>query len=180
MKSLRAGPNRSPAILGYDEDARSLFRDEPHLINSLLYLADYHKLVKVERLLMHMKDPAYKEFLSPISLKSFGLKPAYPKQVSGRLEFLPEGGGKTRVVALGDVYTQSACQPLHDHLMKILRSLEADCTFDQNKGIKKLFEYTSQRRRLHCFDLSNCTDRFPMFLQEEVIGTIVDPLYAHH
>jgi hypothetical protein len=35
-RSLRAGPNRSPAIIGYGEDARSLYRDEPHLIELLV------------------------------------------------------------------------------------------------------------------------------------------------
>jgi len=32
----------------------------------------------------------------------------------GRLAFLPEPGGKTRVIAIGDYYSQQVLKPLHD------------------------------------------------------------------
>jgi len=45
-----------------------------------------------------------------------------------KISFIAEGGGKTRVIAIGDFYTQNALKGLHNILMKILRRLETDGT----------------------------------------------------
>jgi hypothetical protein len=135
-------------------------------------------MVKPERLLVHLREPNEEKSFSPIFEKSQKLSACHVPYVAGRLEFLPEGGGKTRVVALGDIFTQSACKPLHDHLMKVLRDLNPDCTFDQEKGVRKLKQKSLRNEKAYCFDLSNCTDRFPMFLQEECIAAITDAEYA--
>lgn len=46
----------------------------------------------------------------------------------GRLAFLPEPGGKTRVIAIGDYFSQQVLKPLHEHLMEILRGMKTDGT----------------------------------------------------
>lgn len=45
-----------------------------------------------------------------------------------KISFIAEGGGKTRVIAIGDFYTQNALKGLHNILMRILRRLETDGT----------------------------------------------------
>jgi hypothetical protein len=47
---------------------------------------------------------------------------------TGKLSFLAEPGGKTRVIAIGDYWSQIALRPLHDTIMKMLKRLETDGT----------------------------------------------------
>jgi hypothetical protein len=49
-----------------------------------------------------------------------------------RLAFLSDKGGKTRVVAIVDILSQSLLKPVHDHLSNILRIIPQDGTFDQD------------------------------------------------
>jgi len=52
----------------------------------------------------------------------------FQKLRSGKLSFLPEAGGKTRVIAIGDYWTQMALRPAHDIIMRVLRGMETDGT----------------------------------------------------
>lgn len=47
---------------------------------------------------------------------------------SGKISLINEGGGKTRVIAIGDYWSQNLLQGLHDFIMKILRKMETDGT----------------------------------------------------
>jgi len=52
-----------------------------------------------------------------------------PKKVRhSKLHFLQDKAGKTRNVAIGDYWSQMALLPLHDSLMKMLKSIKSDCT----------------------------------------------------
>jgi hypothetical protein len=84
------------------------------------------------------------------------------KLTSSRLALIADYAGKTRVVAIGDFYSQAALKPLHDHLFRILRKLEGDCTFDQDAGVRKVIQWHSEGRKTWSFDLKSATDRFPV------------------
>jgi hypothetical protein len=90
----------------------------------------------------------------------------------GRLALLAEGGCKTRTIAIGDCFSQAVLRPIHDKLMHQLKKLPQDCTFDQTKAIKWLSKVTKDRRSVYSFDLTNATDRFPVILQEAVVGAL--------
>lgn len=91
---------------------------------------------------------------------------------TGRLAFLQEGGGKTRVIAIGDYFTQQALQPLFKETMKMLKNIPQDGTYAQSNSISLLKEAMSKRKPIYCFDLSSATDRFPLKLQESVVSAI--------
>lgn len=176
VHSLRAGPNGSPAMMCYAADADMIHETHPHLAKLIYEQAEFHGLDQIEKVLeyySHRPGDGWQD----IYLKRRKLMQPRKRCVS-RLEFLSEGGGKTRVVALGDIYTQSVCQPLHRHLASILRSLSSDCTFDQEKGVRHLKNITKGDKTIFCFDLSNCTDRFPLFLQKGVIAYLSNESYA--
>lgn len=88
-----------------------------------------------------------------------------------RLAFLAEGGCKTRTIAIGDLFSQAILLPLHDKLMKRLRKLDQDATFDQGKAISWLKEKTLLGG-IWSFDLTTATDRFPASLQEIVMKAL--------
>lgn len=99
-----------------------------------------------------------------------------PKQVSnlstGRLAFLPEGGGKTRVIAIGDYLSQQALEPLFKASMSMLRSIPQDATYSQQNGVKLITLAMEAGKPIYCYDLSSATDRFPVKLQGQVLESI--------
>jgi len=90
------------------------------------------------------------------------------------LGFLPEGGGKTRVIAIGDIFTQTELKPLHNWLMSCLRRLSrTDGTFDQRAQVDRIETVSRMGLEMFSFDLSACTDRFPVSFQCEVLSTLI-------
>lgn len=82
-----------------------------------------------------------------------------------RLHFLADKAGKTRVIALGDVLTQTLCIPLEKEIFRRLRLTPTDGTFDQDKQRVRVREAT--RQNIYCFsiDMKSCTDRLPALFQ---------------
>lgn len=89
--------------------------------------------------------------------------------------FIAEGGGKTRSIAIGDILSQSALEPIHDYLFSCLRTLgnKTDGTFDQQKAARRVQEWTKNNEVLFCYDLKSCTDRFPVAFQEVVLRPLL-------
>lgn len=85
--------------------------------------------------------------------------------IHSRLAFLSDKGGKTRVVAIVDILSQSLLKPVHDHLNSILKKFSSDGTFDQDYQRKRVQKWSEQDKFLASIDLSSCTDRFPSLLQ---------------
>lgn len=79
----------------------------------------------------------------------------------GKLGVKDEPCGKKRVFAISDYWTQTICKPLHDYLMKILKKLPMDGTWDQGAASDRVAKWTATNQKLYCFDLSAATDRFP-------------------
>lgn len=86
--------------------------------------------------------------------------------IDSRLSFLSDKGGKTRVVAICDIYSQSLLSIVHNQLFKILRKLESvDGTFDQDKQRSRVQQATLLGKRMDSVDMKDCTDRFPVEIQ---------------
>jgi hypothetical protein len=115
----------------------------------------------------------------------------------GKLTALPEGGGKVRIVASADFWTQWALKGLHNSLFKVLKQIPQDGTFDQWKPVQDhvlprlcpdgpLPAKVSSRSlpagvmsfQVNSFDLSAATDRLPLFVQVQILAIIADPIAA--
>lgn len=94
--------------------------------------------------------------------------PSAKPGILSKLAFLSEKGGKTRVIAMADYFTQLVLQPIHDLVMDELRSIPEDGTFNQNKVAIELGSIVPEFL-YYSFDSTNFTDRFPVFLQEIVL-----------
>jgi hypothetical protein len=77
-----------------------------------------------------------------------------------RLVAIPDSEGKTRLIAIGDYWSQTCLKPLHSYLNTVLRSIPQDQTFNQGEGLKRL--PFSSDRTYYSFDLSAFTDRLPI------------------
>lgn len=89
--------------------------------------------------------------------------------VHSRLAFLSDKGGKTRVVALGDILSQSLLSTVHQRCNLILRRLKQDGTFDQDRSREFIKKMSGQNLPLASIDLTAATDRMPALFQMFVI-----------
>jgi len=87
---------------------------------------------------------------SACQMADYSLSKLYP---------LPDKGGKTRTIAIGDVWTQLSLGPLHKLCMKILASLPGDFTFKQDEAVTQMCRTKCPKYSL---DLKSATDRFPI------------------
>jgi len=100
------------------------------------------------------------------------------RPVLGRLALKEEPLGKVRVFALGDYFSQTVLRPFHNFLMKELRKLPMDGTWDQGLAADRVREATAMEGELSSFDLSAATDRFPVDFQILVIEVLTGSDFA--
>jgi hypothetical protein len=88
----------------------------------------------------------------------------------GKISLTFEGGKlKPRVFAIVDSVTQSLLGDFHQDLMRILRKIPEDCTFDQDKVKSVAKRIHLENKPFYGFaDLSNATDRLPIYLYRQV------------
>lgn len=103
-------------------------------------------------------------------------------QGKGRLRVLrpiADKEGKSRVIAIGDFWSQCALLPLHKCMFRILRRIPQDMTFSQGAFVEKLTAKgvlgtnAGGSVTLHSVDLSKATDRFPMPLIFELLRYVL-------
>lgn len=95
---------------------------------------------------------------------------------TGRLHLLAEGGGKTRVICIPDIWTQSVLKPIHHYLMsRVLKRMPCDGSFGHEVLGNKVKKFT-KHRGLFCFDLTAATDRFPLEIQKAALKPLIGDL----
>lgn len=154
IRTTKRGPN-GPAVATSPLDAQALAHD-PKLREAIV---GFNLLTENEH---------YNEFLEANTFSSD------PGRFHSRLGFAKEGGGKTRIFAICDYWSQLTVKPLHKSLMGILRRLTTDATYDQDKGFARVLR-ESVGKETFCFDLSGASDRIPVSLQTIIIGEIFGP-----
>jgi len=88
---------------------------------------------------------------------------------NGRFGVKLEGAGKIRVYAICNPILQACVRPLHDWVMKVLRSLPTDGTFDQLASLLRL----KGKEVLYSFDLKSATDLLPVKLSGSMLAGLL-------
>jgi hypothetical protein len=83
----------------------------------------------------------------------------------GRIAFIPDKGMKTRVVAMGDGFTQAILTPIHDVLMETLKSMKTSAAFKQTIAHEIIKFRSKHNLFMGSSDATAFTDRFPFRLQ---------------
>lgn len=96
-----------------------------------------------------------------------------PNYYHSKLALLPEGGGKTRVIAIADYFTQESMKSLFRETMKFLEQLETDGTYNQSNLCTRVQQAMKEGKPIYCLDLKNATDRFPVSLQRDLLSTLI-------
>jgi hypothetical protein len=92
----------------------------------------------------------------------------------GRIHSIAEWGGKNRLVAIVDYWTQLVLTPLHDTIFHFLAKIPSDGTFDQERLADRVKAMTADPSlSIYSYDLSAATDRLPIELQERVLSALL-------
>jgi len=144
--TLSAGPN-GPAVACSHLDAKAVINDKS------LYSS-------IKELNIVLKQSWITKWME-LQASSFNSKENY---LTGRLGFTAEPGGKTRVFAIGDYWSQTSLKVIQSSLYNTLRSISTDATDNQNKGFQDLIK-ESVGKETYCFDLTAASDRIPAIMQ---------------
>jgi hypothetical protein len=128
-------------------------------------------LTVANRVVPWVRHKVETEGYNPFKYPGFGR----PKGL-GKLGYKVEPAGKIRVFAMVDSLTQCVMSPVHTLLFSILKRIETDGTFNQQRPAQRLINlgYT----KFWSLDLSSATDRFPLALQQAMMGAIIGPRLA--
>jgi hypothetical protein len=130
-----------------------------HLINSIREFGGDRFCERFDRIRYSYPELS-KLFDQPIGIK----KPIR------RISVFPDSEGKTRIIAIGDYWSQTVLRPVHDIVYAILQDIPPDQTYSQAEGISALLS----RDTYHfCFDLTAFTDRFPMTIVKGILSILV-------
>jgi hypothetical protein len=101
---------------------------------------------------------------------------ANKKTISSKLSFKQELGGKVRVFAIGDYFSQCSLLPIHKWIDNELYCITQDATHDQDKAFKDIIEFAlAENIGISSHDLSAATDRIPVMLHREILEKIFGP-----
>lgn len=111
-----------------------------------------------------------KYYLSEMANLPEELKPPLPDvPLLRKVSVVKDRSMKNRVIAIFDYWSQTALMPVHKLFMDLLKDIHNDCTFEQ--GHER--DLSIGMDHYSCFDLTAATDRFPLPLQEAVVGHLL-------
>lgn len=105
-------------------------------------------------------------------LRKYFDQPKSGKTIFRKISYFSDTEGKTRVVAIGDYWSQLSLIPLHDMLYNILSLIPQDQTFTQGKETFPEFKFDSNITYF-CYDLVSFTDRFPLKLVKDLLENFI-------
>lgn len=150
---IRSGPN-GQAIVTSHYDAVAVTRDKD-LHTSIM---GFNQLLNQSNITHNMEWCASLSSELPL-----------PKSVAtGKISLASERAGKTRLFAIGDYWSQNSLQTLHDWLMKILRSIPTDGTYDQGAAFERI--QSKKVSYMVSYDISKFTCRVPLSLQTAMLS----------
>lgn len=149
----KKGPSRLPALSSWKQDLLSVPGNILESIKTLgtitgdLELPD--RLTQLTELLIQEEEVSDSESHS-------------------RIQVFSAGGGKTRVIAIVDYWTQRALKPLHQAIFSNLRKISEDATFGHESAADWL-KTVPKGVDIYSYDLTAATDRIPYEVHHSVL-----------
>jgi len=84
---------------------------------------------------------------------------------------------KSRIIGIGDYFSQSVLTPFHKLLASVLDRIPNDFTNSHEKGFERVRQLTVESDECHSLDLSAATDRLPVKAQGRMIGILLGNSY---
>lgn len=162
--SSKNGPN-GPALETAALDFIAIRNSK--LFDRICRLADITKNLKLQEVIADF-------FNSPPTLLT------NTQTYTSRLSLKQESGGKNRIFAIGDYFTQSALKGFHTYLFSFLRTLVQDGTHNQNYVSQIAKEWSEDEiDDVYSIDLSKATDRLPATILGDIVISIYNKAFAN-
>lgn len=101
--------------------------------------------------------------------------------IHSRLDQKVESGGKVRIFAVCDFWSQLALKPLHNAVAQILQRMPQDFTWNQEGISARIQEWRAKGfTTFHSIDLSSATDRFPAILQKSIVKKLIGAEFSEY
>lgn len=170
--SLKAGPNEPVSLLGAWKDSKAIKEsnnekftfhcetfNRPDLFSMYNALSNYD-YSKTE--LDEIRSLGDNQTLKCDDETKTGIDTS--KLNEAKLVFIPDKGGKTRVIFVQNYLYQELLHPFHLSMMNWLRNHPCDATFRQREVALKV-KYLTKSTDVWSFDLTAATDRWPIETQ---------------
>jgi len=151
--TIRSGPSGEPAMMSSLKELGTFKAKYKSLLDDLKLIGGQKFIKYLEPLLERVK-----EFDVPLR----------------RLAVIPDKEVKSRIIGLGDYWSQTVLKPIHDHTMGLLKNISTDGTWDQAKFTKQ----SMMDGPYYSYDLKSATDRFPISFQREVMSRMYNEKIA--
>jgi hypothetical protein len=157
--SPSGGPNGSPSWQYWWKDSIAIKNEQQYqLKENLLYFSNLYQI----EFWKHLEDAAAH------GIKTDEYAKRKEEYVHSRLSFLQDKAGKTRVVAMVDLYTQSCLKPIHQYFASQNRKNNpCDFTHDQDSGRLRVLEFCKRGGMVYSFDLKSASDMMPSELVDK-------------
>jgi hypothetical protein len=103
-------------------------------------------------------------------------------QHTSKLSTKVEPGGKMRVFAIGDWFSQSVLKGFHNYIFSVLSKYVNDGTMSHSKLASKISVWTTDeeiyRKGIYSVDLTAATDLLPCLFQKEIVFKIAGRRFA--
>ena len=91
----------------------------------------------------------------------------------GEIQYTQEHGHKCRFFASPHLWIQQCLDPLKKGLLNLLKQVPWDGTHDQAVADEAILSSLAAGQTVHCFDLSDATNVFPLELQSRVVRSVL-------
>lgn len=147
--TTKKGPSKQGALLSWRSDLWNL---HPDMLETIVTLAE------------QLSDDKFRSRVNRL-LNEIG--PQSPAPTS-RLQVFPAPGGKTRIIAIYDYWSQRVLKSLHKAIFNNLPKIESDCTYGHESAAEWL-KTLPKGTEVFSFDLTAATDRIPMWIHRCVL-----------
>lgn len=166
--SSSSGPNGRPALLFLPLDALAISRNK-ELFKAIILLGDKFGIKNIDTTIndcvSKMDEETIKNYTENLD-KSKIVK-------DSKLEVFEEVGGKWRVVAIVDIFSQTVLNPVHEVFSTISEHLvNTSAHYDQDSAFMRLYDISLNTRFLGTIDLTSATDLLYLKLLQKVVDTI--------
>jgi hypothetical protein len=149
----KKGPSGYAAMTSWKEDLLSL---PQHLVDDLCRLSELFGDELINERIITLKRLLIAEGKTNSS------------ECHSRIQVFPAGGGKTRIIALYDYWTQRTLRAPHQAIFKNLRKIREDSTFGHASAADWL-KTVPKGVDIYCYDLTASTDRIPYWMHDIVL-----------
>lgn len=171
-----SGPNSQSSVLNLPFDAQALLRD-PELLQEIISLGEEFGIIITDDFMEEISNIPVPDISASEDDIEMDPSNAYRKlkydPIHSKLFMFIEPGGKKRVVAEVDGFSQTVLNPIHEVFSDISTTLDFQSAhFDQENSFLEMSKLARKNGFIGTFDLTAATDLLPIKIQQRIVESV--------